>query len=96
MLTEVPPLNVTVDSLEELWKLAPLECEEDDCTSAATWLCRCPFDGCEYRLHLCDLHTALARDVVLQLLAKRTAFVGCPRCMQPYPRQSPFRRWVHL
>lgn len=96
MTTEAPPLQVTVESLQELWDTPALACDEDGCSTAATWLCRCPFEGCEYRLHLCDLHTATARDVVLQLLAKRTAFVGCPRCLQPYPRQGPFRRWVHL
>lgn len=75
---------------------ARLECDEDGCTAEVAWLCRCPFDGCEYRLHLCEEHTATARQIVLELLANPRAFVGCPRCMRRYPRQGPFRRWVHL
>lgn len=94
-MTDVATLDVTLESLEQLLG-EHLECEEDACTNDVAWLCRCPFDGCAYRLHLCEEHTAAARDIVLQLMANPRAFVGCPTCLRAYPKQGPFRRWVHL
>ena len=88
-------LTVDVGALDALWN-ARLTCEEDGCTLDAEWRCSCPFDGCGYAILLCGPHHMEARAVVLELLSKPTGFVGCPQCGRKYPKQGPFRRWVHL